>query len=173
MKHLRWSFFVKIVNGFKLLIIFTKKLHLRCLTRSWIRLYRSSHLRGVLENRCSEICSQNPWKIPMKNFIFSKVAGWQSATFSHVPWGFYVIKKFVKIVFFASFFLRQKVPGTRLCNFNKNELLQRYFSRILTENLPWQLSEQLFIRTSFFPEYLCSCFQTLFSSTRLLFILCF
>ena len=73
---------------------------------SWIRLCRSSHLRGVLENRCSEICSQNPWKIPMKKFIFSKVAGWQCATFSCVPWGFYLIKKFMKIVFFASFFLR-------------------------------------------------------------------
>ena len=75
-------------------------------TWSWICLCRSSHLKGVLENRCSEICSQNPWKIPMKKFIFSKVAGWQSATFSRVPWGFYLIKKFVKIVFFASFFLR-------------------------------------------------------------------
>ena len=73
---------------------------------SWIRLCRRSYLRSVLENRCSEICSQNPWKIPMKKFIFSKVAGWQSATFSRVPWGFYLIKKFVKIVFFASFFLR-------------------------------------------------------------------
>ena len=105
MKHLRWSFFVKIVNGFKLLIIFTKKLHLRCLTRSRIHLSRSSHLRGVLENMCSEICSQNPWKIPMKKFIFSKVAGWQSATFSRVPWGFYLIKKFVKIVFSLVSFL--------------------------------------------------------------------
>ena len=102
----RCSFFVKIVNGFKPLIIFTKKFHLRCLTRFWIRLRRSSHLRIVLENSCSEICSQNPWKIPMKKFIFSKVAGWQSATFSRIPWGFHLIKKFVKIVFFACFFLR-------------------------------------------------------------------
>ena len=38
----------------------------------------------------------------------------------------------------------------RLCNFTKNELLERYFSRILTENFPWQFSEQLFIRISFF-----------------------
>ena len=75
----------------------------RNLQWSWIRLCRSSHFRGVLENRCSEICSQNPWKIPMKKFIFSKVAGWQSATFSRVPWGFYLIKTFVKIVFFAGF----------------------------------------------------------------------
>ena len=62
---------------------------------SWICLCRSSHLRGVLDNRCSEIYSQNPWKIPMKKFIFSKGAGWQSATFSCVPWGFYLIKAFV------------------------------------------------------------------------------
>ena len=71
---------------------------------------------------------------------------------------------------FCGFFLRLKLPGTRLCNFTKNELLQRYFSRILTENFPKQLSEKLFIRTSFFPEQLCGCFRTLFSSTRLLFI---
>ena len=97
------------------------------LTRSWIHLCRSSHLRGVLENRCSEICSQNTWKIPMKKFIFSKVAGWQSATFSPIPWGFYLIKKFVKIVFFVGFFLRLKLQGMSLCNFTKKELLQRYF----------------------------------------------
>ena len=30
-------------------------------------------LRGVLENRCSAICSKNPWSIPMKKFNFSKV----------------------------------------------------------------------------------------------------
>ena len=30
-------------------------------------------LRGVLENRCSEISSQNPLKITMKMFFFSKV----------------------------------------------------------------------------------------------------
>ena len=98
-KHQRWSFFVKIVNDFKSLIIFTKKLHPRCLTRSWIFLCRSSHLEAVLENRCSEICSQNPWKIPMKNFIFSKVAGWHSAIFSRIPWGFYLIKKCENCVF--------------------------------------------------------------------------
>ena len=32
-KHLRWSFFVNIINGLKLLTNFTKKLHLRCFTR--------------------------------------------------------------------------------------------------------------------------------------------
>ena len=45
----------------------------------------------------------------MNNFIFSKYAGCQPATFNHV----YLIKKFVKIVFFAGFFLRQKLPGAR------------------------------------------------------------
>ena len=56
---------------------------------------------GVLK-----IWSQNTWKIPMKKFIFIKVAGWQSATFSGIPWGFYLIKKFAKIVFFIGFFFR-------------------------------------------------------------------
>ena len=37
-KHLRWSFFGNIINGLKLLTIFTKKLHLRCFTRFCVRL---------------------------------------------------------------------------------------------------------------------------------------
>ena len=94
---------------------------------SWIRLCRSSHLRGVLENRCSKIWSQNPWKIPMKKLIFSKVAGWQCSNFSCFPWGFYLIKKFVKIVFFASFFLRQKLLETGLCNFSKKGTSSKIF----------------------------------------------
>ena len=61
----------------------------------------------------------------------------------------------------------------RLCYFARNELFQRYFSRILTENFPWQLSQQLFIRTSFFQGHLCGCFRTLFTSTRLLFYIVF
>ena len=32
-KHLRCSFFVNVINGLKLLTVFTKKLHLRCFTR--------------------------------------------------------------------------------------------------------------------------------------------
>ena len=32
-EHLRWRFFVKIVNSLKLLSIFAKKLHCRCSTR--------------------------------------------------------------------------------------------------------------------------------------------
>ena len=145
----------------------TKKLHLRCFTRSWICLCRSSHLRVVLKNSYSEICSQNPWKIPMKKFIFSKVEGWQSATFSRIPWGFYLIKTIVKIVF-CRFLSWVKTSGNVIVQLYRNDLLQRYFSSILTENFPWQ-----FIRTSFFPEHLCGCFWTLFSWTRLLFILCF
>ena len=81
-------------------------------------------------------------------------------------------KETCKKSFFSSFFLRWKLPRTRLCNFTKSELLQRYFSRILTENFPWQLSKQLFIRTSFFSEHLFGCFRY-FSSTRLPFILSF
>ena len=72
---------------------------------SWMRLCRSSHLKGVLENRCCENCSQIPWRIPMKKYIFSKVAGWQCATFSGVPWGFYLKKKLVKNRFFPVSFL--------------------------------------------------------------------
>ena len=37
-KHLRWSFLQKTVNGFKLLTIFRKRLHLRSLTGFWIHL---------------------------------------------------------------------------------------------------------------------------------------
>ena len=40
---------------------------------------RKQPLRGVLENRCSEICSQHFWKIPMKKFVFSKVEDLESA----------------------------------------------------------------------------------------------
>ena len=140
---------------------------------SWICLCRSSHLRGVLENRCSQICSQNPWKIPMK-FIFSKVAGWQCATFSCIPWGFYLIKKFVKIVFFAFFFLRSKLLGMRLCNFTKMNFFKDIFWGCrLKISLGNFQNICLFIRTSFFPEHLCGCFWTLFGSIRLPFILCF
>ena len=103
-----------------------------------------------MENRCSKICSQNPWKIPMKSSFLVKLQADSLHFFSRVPWGFYHKKKCVKIVFFAGFILRQKRRGRRLCDFIKNELLQRYFSRILIENFPWQLSEQLFIRRSFF-----------------------
>ena len=51
---------------------------------------------------------------------------------------------------FRRFLSLIKTSGTRLCNFTKNKFLQIYFSRILTRNFHWQLSEQLFIRTSFF-----------------------
>ena len=152
---------MKIVNAFKPLIIFTKELHLRCLTRSWIRLWRSNHLKGVLENRYSEICSQKPWKISMKKFIFSKVAGW----------AFYLIKKFVKIVFFDAFIAK---------NFREWDcatLLKRTSSKIFFKDFNWQFPLATFrtavYRNIFFPEHLCGCFRTLFSSTRLLFILCF
>ena len=37
-KHLRWSFFVNIINSLKPLTIFTKKLHLRCFTRFCVHL---------------------------------------------------------------------------------------------------------------------------------------
>ena len=37
-KHLRWSFFVNIINSLKPLTIFTRKLHLRCFTRFCVHL---------------------------------------------------------------------------------------------------------------------------------------
>ena len=40
------------------------------------------------------------------------------------------------------------------CNFTINELLHSCFSRILTANFTWKLSEQLFLRTPFPPEFL-------------------
>ena len=43
-KHLRWSFFVNIINNLKPLTIFTKKLYLRCFTKFCVRL-------------CSEVAS--------------------------------------------------------------------------------------------------------------------
>ena len=104
----------------------------------WIRLCRSSHLRGVLENRCSKICSQNPWKIPMKKLIFSKVAGWQSATFSCIPWGFCLIKKFLKIMFpqvsFLSKNFRERDSATlRKTNFFK-DIFQGFWLKISLGN---------------------------------------
>ena len=127
MKHLRWSFFVKLVHG---------KLHLRCFTRSWICLCSSSHLRGVMENKCSEICSLNHWKIPMKKFIFSKVAGWQSATFSRVPWGFYLIKKCVKILFFACLFPGKKLQERDCATLLKTNFFQDIFQGFWLEISP-------------------------------------
>ena len=79
------------------------------------------------------------------------VADCQPAAFSRVPWGFYLIKKFVKIVF-RRFHSLVKTSGNEIVPISKNELLQRYFSRILTENFPWQLSEQRFIRHLFFQD---------------------
>ena len=47
--------------------------------------YSDVATRGVLKNKLFsnlsvKIFSQNPWKISMKKFIFSKTAGWKSAT---------------------------------------------------------------------------------------------
>ena len=39
-------------------------------------------------------------------------------------------------------------------NFTKTELFHRYFSRILSANFIWQLSELLFLRTTFLPKHL-------------------
>ena len=48
------------------------------------------------------------------------------------------------------FFLSKKIRERDCATLTKNDLLQRFFGRILTENIPWHLSEQLLIRTSLF-----------------------
>ena len=149
-KHLRWRFFVKIVNGFKPLIIFTKKLHLRCLARSWIRLYRRNHLRGVLENRCSEICSQNPWKIPMKKFIFSKVAGWRSELLVAFPEVFKEIceNRFSPVSFLGKNFRERDCATLLKTNFFK-DIFQGFWLKISPGQahyiLKWKTDGWIFI----------------------------
>ena len=95
-----------------------------------------------LKKRCSykqlfwklpgEIFSQNLWKISLKKFVFSKVAQSRS-------WEFLPKKKTSEKHNFHKFLYKIKTSGNatescRLsaCNFTKNELLHRYFSRILT-----------------------------------------
>ena len=63
---------MKIFNRFKLLIIFKKKLYFDKVLNTPLQKQPVERCSG---NRCSEICSQNPSKIPMKKLIFSKVAG--------------------------------------------------------------------------------------------------
>ena len=126
----------------------TKKLHLRCFTRSWICLCRSSHLRVVLKNSYSEICSQNPWKIPMKKFIFSKVAGWQSATFSRIPWGFYLIKTIVKIVF-CRFLSWVKTSGNVIVQLYQKRSSSKIFFKYFDWKFPLAVYQNIFLsRTS-------------------------
>ena len=81
----------------------------------------------------------------------------------------YVSFIFVKILFSCCFFFLGKNFWERDCaTLLKTKFLKYkiYFSRILTENFPWQLSKQLLIRTFFFQEHLCGCFWTLITSTR-------
>ena len=104
----------------------------------------------------------------MKNFIFGKVTGcvcnFQSRSLRCFP-----NKEFCENCFLLVSFLCKNFWEQDSATLLKTKLLQRSFSRILTENSPKQLSKQLFMGTSFFPGHLCGCFQTLFRSTRLLF----
>ena len=71
---------------------------------------------------------------------------------------------------FQGSFLLQK--GSFQPNFSK--IWDGHHGRSRWPEMKWpykQLSEQLFIRTSFFAGHLCGCFRTLFSSTRVLFLL--
>ena len=122
-------------SSFLPLIIFTKMLHLRSLLRSWICLCRSSHLRGIQERRCSEISSQNPWKITMKKFIFCKVAGWQSATFSRIPWGFYLKRNLWKLCFLLVLLL-----GKSFRERDCATLLKRNFFKGIFQEFWWKIS---------------------------------
>ena len=81
-----------------------------------------------------EIFSQNPWKISLKKFVFRKVALSRSRKFL-------LKKETCGKHNFQKFLYQAKTSGNatescRLsaCNFTKNELLHRYFSRILTAN---------------------------------------
>ena len=42
-----------------------------------LQIFESSHWNIILRNRCSDLYSHNPWKIPLMRLIFSKVAGFQ------------------------------------------------------------------------------------------------
>ena len=43
-KHLWWSFFAKVINDYKILTIFARKLHHICLLEPWIRLFELNKL---------------------------------------------------------------------------------------------------------------------------------
>ena len=59
--HLRWSFFVNIINDLKLLTIFTKKLHLRCFMRFYVHL--SSELTSFIDQTYKfKVCCNSFWR---------------------------------------------------------------------------------------------------------------
>ena len=74
-------------------------------------------VRGVLKNRFLEFAVEMLEKYLWRSLFL---------TFSCIR-GFYLIKKFVKIVFFVSFFLRQKLLETGLCNFTKKGTSSKIF----------------------------------------------
>ena len=60
-KHLRWSFFVNIINDLKPLTIFTKKLHLRCFTRFYVHL--CSELTSFIDQTYKfKVCCNSFWR---------------------------------------------------------------------------------------------------------------
>ena len=90
--------------------------------------------RQLLWKLPREIFCQNPWKMSLKKFVFSKVA--RSHSRKILP-----KKEADEKYNFHKFLYEAKTSGNatescRLsaCNFTKNELLRRYFSRILTVN---------------------------------------
>ena len=78
-----------------------------------------------------EIFSQNPWKISLKKFVFSKVAQSPSQTF--LPKNELGKKQFSHI-FLSGKNLRERDWRLSACSFTKNNLLHRYFSRMLIAN---------------------------------------
>ena len=101
--------------------------------------WRKQSLKWVLENRCSESCSLNGWNIPMKKYIFSKVADWEPATLLKM--------NFIRCIF-QGFWLRIS-PGNfplRRPIFIPEHLCFRH-QRMLPE---WKKSFEIFFYYKFF-----------------------
>ena len=72
-KYLRWSFSVNIINGLKLLTIFTKKLHLRCFTRFCVRLC-SEVLSSIYQTYNFKVYSNSFWRhCSVFDFVFAHI----------------------------------------------------------------------------------------------------
>ena len=106
--------------------------------------WRKEPLKRVVQNRCSESCSLNRWKIPMKNYIFSKVADWEPRTLLKM--------NFVRGIF-QGFWLRISP-----CNFplripiSKNTFFREHLQRLLLE---WKKPFERFLQQIFlFSKYL-------------------
>ena len=108
-----------------------------------------SSRRDGLEKRCSSkqlfwklpkgIFSQNPWKISLKKFVFSKVALSRS-------WKFLPKKETSKKTIFTKFFIRETLQGTRLkvADCQPATLLKMNFFIGIFQGFWLKISEHLF-----------------------------